>query len=109
VAYVIYYKARINNSDVERSFINQTDGIKNQIQFNDQIKIEGVITIDGGYRERNTVEFWIVQKNAELPAPRPTSNKSETFVCPDINVYSDVALGNPETINFRLRATNFEA
>lgn len=102
VAYVIYYKARINNSDVERSFINAANGIKNQIQFNDRIKIEGVIIINAGYRERNTVEFWIVPKNAELPAPTPTFDKSETFVCPYINIYGNVPYNEAKMLTFSI-------
>lgn len=107
-AYVIYYKARINSSDVENSFTNAVDGIKNQIRFNDQIKIEEVIIINGGYRETNTVEFWIVPKNAELPAPRPTLDKSETFVCPNIFIGDDTPLNQSDIARFSIRAYNFK-
>ncbi len=107
-AYVIYYKARISNSDVSRDFINQINGIKYRIQNLDEIKVEETVIAEGGYRERNTVEFWIVPKNAEPPAPTPTLEKSETFVCRNINVYSDVPLSEAETINFSVSTYNFE-
>lgn len=106
-AYVIYYKARINNSDVQRNFINRIDGIRDEIQYKDGVEIEEVIVINGGYRERNTVEFWIVPKNAEPPEPIPMFDKWETFVCPDINVYDNVMVGEPETVNFSISARDF--
>ena len=48
-----------------------------------------VISIDGGYRNYPSVEFWIVPQNAQMPKPTPTFDKSEIAVCPEINVGGD--------------------
>ncbi len=86
--YIIYYQAEIisnSNNIIE----NRASRIIYEIQSKTQIKYEDVILVDGGYREKNTLEFWIAPKTAEPPAPTPTLDKSETFVCPHIYVYGD--------------------
>lgn len=62
-----------------------------QMIVNDYTKIptNRVISIDGGFREYPSVEFWIVPPDAELPKPTPTFDKTETAVCPEINVAGD--------------------
>jgi len=107
-AYVIYYQARINNQNVQRMFVNGANGIKNQILYNHRITVEGAVIIDGGYREKNTIEFWIAPKNADAPIPTSTLDKSETFVCPEIHVYGNIPYDEAETVNFSISTYNFE-
>jgi hypothetical protein len=107
-AYVIYYQARINNRNGQRMFVDGANGIKNQISFNHRIKVEGAFIIDGGYREKNTIEFWIAPKNADVPIPKPTLDKSETFVCPEISVFGNVPYDEAATVNFSISTYNFE-
>ncbi|HEX8637611.1 MAG TPA: hypothetical protein VF692_06090 [Pyrinomonadaceae bacterium] len=99
-AYIIYYQSRITYKNARWNFIHQVNGISNQIEFNDRIKIENVLIVNGGYRENNTVEFWIVPKNAELPAPTPTFTKSETFQCANISVFGRALLNKTDEIIF---------
>ncbi|MBA2619692.1 MAG: hypothetical protein H0U87_00680 [Acidobacteria bacterium] len=106
--YVIYYQARINNQDVREMFVNGANGISNLIEYNDRIKVEGVVIMNGGYREKNTIEFWIAPKNADVPRPTPTLDKSETFICPNINIYANVHLDDEKTIDFYVRSENFK-
>ena len=101
-AYIIYYQARITYKNFGWNFGNRVDRINNQIKYNDRIKVEDVVTVNGGYRENNTVEFWIVPKNAEPPAPTPTLDKSETFVCPNIFISNDTPFNQTETLVFSI-------
>jgi len=110
-AYVIYYQARISYQNLgwQQNFVNRVNEIKSQIEYNERIKVKGVVVINGGYRENNSVEFWIVPENAEqLPAPTPTFDKSETFTCPTIYVGNDTAPGETKTARFSVRADNFK-
>jgi hypothetical protein len=107
-AYVIYYQARITHENLQWNFINQAKGIKNQIIYNDRIKIKDVAVVDGGYREKNSIEFWILPKNADAPTSTPTFDKSETFICPNIVIGDDTPINNFETVNLIVRAYNFE-
>ena len=99
-AYIIYYQARITYKNARWNFVNQVNGINNQIKYNERIKIENVLTVNGGYRENNTVEFWIVPKDAELPAPTPTFAKSETFQCANLSVHGQTTLNKTDEIIF---------
>lgn len=40
--------------------------------------------IDGGIREKETFEFWIVSKNTPLPIPKPEYNLNDVVKCPNI-------------------------
>lgn len=106
-AYIIYYQARITHGNLQWNFINQAKGIKNQIIYNNRIKIEDVAVVDGGYREKNSIEFWIVPKNADAPTPTPTFDKSETFACREIFISNDSPLNQTETAVFSISAYNF--
>ncbi len=107
-AYIIYYQARITEYFSEYEISNRTGKIKNEIRFKSNLESEDVVIIEGGYREERTIEFWIAPKNAEPPEPTPTLDKSETFVCPDLNVYGNVPYGETETVNFSVSPYNFE-
>lgn len=108
-AYVIYYQARISYANSGWwSFVDRVERIKYQINYNDRTKVKDVVIVNGGYREKNSVEFWIVPENAELPAPKSTFDESEIFVCPTISIYNDTPPGNTEAINFVAPAHNFK-
>lgn len=101
--YIIYYRARqLNERDVYK-IQNWADSTKNDVIYKANLDYEVVITIDGGYRENNTLEYWIVPKNAEPPKPSPTFDKSESVVCKEVRVYSDA--DNDKTINFTARTS----
>lgn len=87
--YIIYYQAQLTDSSNKNKIENRINQIEYAIQYSTKIKFEDVISVDGGYREKNALEFWIVPKSAEPPEPTLTLEKSETFVCPQINVYGD--------------------
>lgn len=99
-AYVIYYKARITENFQANENSRRMDRIKNEIRSKTNFEDEDVVIIDGGYRERKTIEFWIVPKNAEPSAPKPTLYESETFACRSVYVYNNTPLTETETINF---------
>jgi len=108
-AYIVYYRARITYQTFEwQDFGNKVFAIRNQILYNERIKMKDVVIINGGYRENNSVEFWIVPENVELPAPTPAFNKWETYICPTIYVGNDTAPGETGTIRFSVRQDNFK-
>ena len=86
--YIIYYQARLTDR-FDGKIAYQADQIKYDVQNKTRISYKDIILVDGGYREKNTLEFWIAPKNAEPPEPTPTFENSESFVCPQIDVYSD--------------------
>jgi hypothetical protein len=47
-----------------------------------------VVTVDGGYRERETVELYIVPPRARPPKPTPTVPISDVTFCPSITLRS---------------------
>jgi hypothetical protein len=87
--YIIYYLARqIDRGEIYK-IKNWADHTETEVRYKANLEYEDVVKIDGGYREKNTLEYWIAPKDAVPPVPTPTFYKSETFVCPTINVYGD--------------------
>lgn len=109
-AYVIYYQARIGyqRAGWQQNFVNRLKEIKSSIEYNDRIKIKDVVIIDGGYRENNSAEFWIVPENADLPAPTPDFDRAETYVCPAAYVYGTTKPNADGTIRFYVRDKDYE-
>jgi hypothetical protein len=104
--YIIYYRARqLNDGDI-RKIENWAEDTKNNVIDKANLDYETVLTIDGGYRENNTLEYWIAPKNAELPKPSPTFDKSESIVCKEVGVYSDTEkFDKDKTISFSARTS----
>lgn len=100
-AYIIYYQARIieNNSGIRYL----ADSIKSGVS-NERLAYDDVVVVDGGFRENDAFEFWIVPKNADLPAPTPTFAKSETFQCANLSVYGYPALNKTDEVIFSVNS-----
>ena len=61
----------------ERGFaINSLRRITAQFEKNN-VPLERIRVIDGGFREQPAYEFWLVPEGAERPRPTPTVNKSD--------------------------------
>lgn len=97
-AYIIFYNQRKGKYPLDKGKTEGQNAIRiltNQSEYawhpNPKYPISPnrVISIDGGYREEPTLEFWIVPQNAELPKPTPTVNPAEIVVCPEINIAGD--------------------
>ncbi|MBS1796768.1 MAG: hypothetical protein JSS81_23255 [Acidobacteria bacterium] len=97
---VVYYNARKGKYPLEGgkewaksalSWISSSwDEPKRQIE-----------TVDGGYREYRTLEFWIVPAGAEMPRPTPSFKSSDLVYCPEINVAGDgFGRTRTESLNF---------
>lgn len=50
----------------------RVQAIRDHIKLRRTFPINRVLFIDGGFREEQTTELWIVPNNAELPKPSPT-------------------------------------
>lgn len=104
--YIIYYRARqLNDADV-RKIENWADDTQNNVIDKANFDHETVLTINGGYRENNTLEYWIAPKNTEPPKATPTFEKSEAIVCKEVRVSSDInKYDKEESINFSATTT----
>ena len=86
-AYIIYYQSQISENSYAAS--NLAHSIKSILSYRKGIDSEKIVLIDGGIREKRTIEFWIAPKNAEPPKPSPQFDKSELILCPTMQVYGN--------------------
>lgn len=97
-AYIIFYnqrkgkfpldKGKTESQEVVRILTNQSEyGWKPNPKY--PILPNRIVSIDGGFREVPTLEFWIVPQHTETPKPTPTFSSAETAVCPEIRVIGD--------------------
>lgn len=90
-AYIIAYSKR------RRPFNNSFRGAELPLQWakTDLVEVRGikpsrVVTVDGGLREEEIMELWIVPRGAPAPAPRPTAQPDEVVYCPHVSVSGDM-------------------
>jgi hypothetical protein len=99
--YIIYYRARQLNDQQVNKAENWAGRTEYTVTYEANLKFEDVVSINGGYKERNTLEYWIAPKNAAPPKSSPTFDKSEAVVCKEVRVFSDTdRFNNYKTINF---------
>lgn len=93
-AFIIYYRAR-RTPESERYVIqNWANKTKWEIQEKTKTKDKDIVVIGGGFREKATLEYWIVPKAADYPEPTPTFSASEAALCPQLSVDYDYAMYN---------------
>ena len=101
LVYVIYYRARKIDDIDKNSISNWADMSKNHISYETKIREENIFVINGGLRERNSLEYWIVPKGAQPPKPAPLYDDSEGIVCPRVSIASDREYFNSDhTVTF---------
>ena len=62
-----------------------------------------IVTINGGVRDNDESELWIVPRNAPLPSPTPEYDKAEIVTCPNsfaITRYPYFILRRQSTVKF---------
>lgn len=84
--YIIYYKARKTSTRDENKISNWADRTKFHIYNRTKTAEENIVVKDGGLRENNTLEYWIVPKNAAPPVPTPAFDAAEAITCPSFRV-----------------------
>jgi hypothetical protein len=84
--YLIYYRARKNETTESRILENWVSMATLKLQNETKLGMEGVLSVDGGYRDAPTIEFWIVPKGALPPTPTPLYGESQVFNCPNIRI-----------------------
>lgn len=87
--YIIYYTARKLESVEKHDVANLADSMQYRIRNHTKLKPENIMLINGGLREHNYFEFWIVPKSAEPPRSTPTFEPNEAIVCPFIYATND--------------------
>ncbi|MDQ6786940.1 MAG: hypothetical protein M3033_09050 [Acidobacteriota bacterium] len=108
--YIIYYLARQINNGETYKIKNWASHTESEVRYNAKLEYEDVVTIDGGYRENNTLEYWIAPKGVTPPKPTPTFDKSESFVCPKIYVNGDArGFDKTKSIDFSVATYNIKA
>lgn len=78
--FVIFYEGKYAyNSEKTKMFLPRygetacrVQAVRHHIKLRRKAPIERILFIDGGFREEQTIEFWIVPEKAELPKPSPT-------------------------------------
>ena len=81
--YLIHYRSRVATSPAYTSRW-RVDRAEWEITSKVKISYENVISIDGGVRDSDTVEFWIARKGATPPQPTPKYDNLEVVNCPSI-------------------------
>lgn len=84
--FVIYYSARMSNESSYRILENWASQAKNKLIYEWNVDEKRVVALNGGYRDEDTIEFWVVPKGADAPVETPSYQKSETFFCPRIDI-----------------------
>ena len=69
----------------------------------DAIDWDRIVLVDGGYREENMVELYLVPPGAPPPVPRPTLQPSQVTFCPYIDVNAPLYVWDTK------RSLNFSA
>ncbi len=60
------------------------------------------VIIDGGVREKDSIEVWIAPKNAEMPKPTPAYTAAEAINCPKVSLTSGPLDYVRRTIEFKV-------
>jgi hypothetical protein len=84
--YVIAYHARKSEYLNRRVLDYWADESKSKIAFTGKLGDENVILLNGGIRDTNSLEYWIVPKGSNSPVASPTYAPSEGVDCPDIYI-----------------------
>lgn len=84
--YIIAYKARRSKFSYSDPLTNTTHGTISRLISEARLAAEDVVSFAGGFREGDSMEFWIGQKNSEPPAPTPTYERAEAFGCPTLRI-----------------------
>jgi hypothetical protein len=87
--YIIRYEARKLIGREQHKISYWAMRTEREITSRTKLEYDDVVVIEGGHREKNTLEYWIAPKNSGPPAPTPTFDKSEAIVCPEIEVRQD--------------------
>ncbi len=84
---IIYYNPRKSKYGLEgKKWAEYAQGI---LENGYDISRSRIVLVDGGVRENQSLELWIVPKGADSPKPNPHYNKSEAITCPEISVIGD--------------------
>jgi len=84
--YVIYYRSRITEESTNWSVPSWAQRVKFELIDKGRRNPNKVEVIDGGYRDKNTLEFWIVPRTAPPPTPSPTYKPEEAVICPSLSI-----------------------
>jgi hypothetical protein len=87
--YIIYYRARKTDYSSQYKISNWAARTKTEIDSATKLTYEDIVVVDGGYREKNTLEYWIAPKTGAPPKSAPTFTEAETFLCPNIYVRAE--------------------
>lgn len=84
--YLVHYRARVRQSGVywENSYGWATSAKHAVAEIGGSYDETGVVVLDGGIRENETLEFWFVPRGADLPTPTPEFDRLTAIDCPQI-------------------------
>jgi hypothetical protein len=82
--YIVYYNPRKSKYGLDGE--KWADYAQEVLANGHDISQNRIILIDGGIRENQSLEFWIVPKGANPPKPIPHFDEKEAITCPEIRV-----------------------
>jgi len=82
--YLIHYQARVSERSAYTPSERRASRAEWEIVSKNKMDQENVVVIDGGLRERDTLEFWIGRRNAPPPELTPTYPSTDAVICPSI-------------------------
>jgi hypothetical protein len=105
--YIIAYNGRVfgQSSSWANYNINDIRYYLNDYKFSPK----RIVTIEGGLKEKQDVELFIVPKGAAPPAPRPTLKPEEQIICPymyDVSVPAIVFSNSNSPLTFSTSIIN---
>jgi hypothetical protein len=87
--YIVTYSRRQFTEATQRRLSNWASQAQMDLVFRARIPQENVSIIDGGFRDNDTLEFWIGSKKSTPPEPTPSYSRAESKECPDVHVVED--------------------
>ena len=87
--FVVFYRSRQYTETTQRELINRVYQIKADLIYRAKVKEGNVYSIDGGYRDKDSVEFWIGSSDSARPPMTPSYSNDESFECPEGEIVDD--------------------
>ena len=86
---LIHYRARVRKASYGPWASGQAKSVEVALsnKNGEYINDGKVILLDGGVRDEETIEFWLIPRGADLPAATPEFKREEVVDCPQISAY----------------------
>jgi hypothetical protein len=98
--YIISYHARKSTPEGRSHLGSCGYTLRGSIGWKLNLEDENVISMDGGYRDKEMLEFWIGDRNSSAPIPTPKYNGSLKVECVNLTLYQDFNFDEAKPASF---------